>query len=88
MRQTIDWTHMSSQFLSTFHCTTEDMTHREVLHHIKDFILHRYPKVIAPGVACSYHQSVEKLKEVVHCWNINVENIDDDDPHDLQIKEF
>ena len=29
--------------------------------------------------------SVAKLKEAVHCWNIDVENIDDEDPHDIQI---
>jgi hypothetical protein len=28
-----------------------------------------------------------KLKEVVHCWKIDVDNIDDDDPHGIQIKE-
>jgi hypothetical protein len=30
---------------------------------------------------------VEELKEVVHCWKIDVDNIDDDDLHDIHIKE-
>jgi hypothetical protein len=34
-----------------------------------------------------YHQPVEKLKEVVHCWKVEVDDIDDDDPRGIQIKE-
>jgi hypothetical protein len=34
-----------------------------------------------------YHQSLEELKEAVHCWKIDVDNIDDDDLHDIHIKE-
>jgi hypothetical protein len=30
---------------------------------------------------------VAKLKEVVHCWKIDVDNVDDDDPRGIQIKE-
>jgi hypothetical protein len=30
---------------------------------------------------------MEKLKEAVHCWKIDVDNVDDDDPCDIQIKE-
>jgi hypothetical protein len=56
------------------------MAQREVLHQIKDFIFHRQPKEATPRVVCSYHQLVEKLKEAVHCWKIDVDNIDDDDP--------
>jgi hypothetical protein len=75
------------QFHLTFNFTIEDPTQREALHQIKDFIFHRQPKEATPRVVCSYHQSVEKLKEAVHCWKIDVDNIDDDDPHDIQIKE-
>jgi hypothetical protein len=35
-----------------------------------------------------YHHPMEKLKEAVHCWKIDVENIDDEDPHGIQIGEF
>jgi hypothetical protein len=27
------------------------------------------------------------MKEVVHCWKVDVDNIDDDDPQGIQIKE-
>jgi hypothetical protein len=30
---------------------------------------------------------VEKVKEVEHCCKIDVYNVDDDDPRDIQIKE-
>jgi hypothetical protein len=78
---------MSSQFLSTFWFTAEDPILSEALCWVKDFIFHRQPKVTGPRVVCSYHQSVAKLKEVIHCWKVDVDNIDDEDPHDIQIIE-
>jgi hypothetical protein len=86
-RKMVDWTHMSSQFCLTFSFTTEDLAQREALLWIKDFIFHRQPKEATPRVVCSYHQPVEKLKEAVHCWKIDVDNVDDDDPRGIQIKE-
>jgi hypothetical protein len=38
-------------------------------------------------VVCPYHHLITKIKEVVHCWKINVDNVDDDDPRRLYIKE-
>jgi hypothetical protein len=75
------------QFHLTFNFTIEYPTQKEVLHQIKDFIFHRQPKEATPMVVYSYHQSVEELKEAVHCWKIDVDNIDDDDLHDIHIKE-
>jgi hypothetical protein len=82
-RKTVESTHMSSHFLSTFCFIMADMAHREALHKIKEFIFHWQPKDIAPWVVCSYHQAVEKLKEFVHCWKTDVDNIDDDGPHGI-----
>jgi hypothetical protein len=38
-------------------------------------------------VVYAYHQPMEKLKEVVHCWKIESDDIDEDDPRGIQIKE-
>jgi len=35
-------------------------------------------------VVCLYQQLVEKIKETIHCWKVDV---DDDDPHDIPIKD-
>ena len=35
-----------------------------------------------------YHQLVEKLKEVVHYWKFEVDDIDDDESQGIQLKEF
>jgi hypothetical protein len=71
---------MSSQFCSTFIFTVEYLAQREMLHWIKDFVFHQQPKDTAPMVICLYHHSMEKLKEEVHCWKIDVEKIYNDDP--------
>jgi hypothetical protein len=48
MRKTSEWTHMSFQFLSTFHSTAEYLVHREVLFGIKDFLFHQQLKDTTP----------------------------------------
>jgi len=59
----------------------EYLSHTEALHQIKEFISHWKPKDTVPRVVLSYHQSVEKMKEAVHCWKIDVDNINENDPH-------
>jgi hypothetical protein len=83
MRKMIEWTHVSSQYFLTFSFTAENLVQREALLQIKYFIFHRKLKEATPRVVFSYHQSMEKLIEIVHCWKIKVDNIDDDDPHDI-----
>jgi hypothetical protein len=74
-------------FVQHFCFTIEDPAQKEVLLWIKYFIFHRQLKDATPKVVCSYHQLVAKLKEVVHCWKIEVDDVDDNDPRGIQIKE-
>jgi hypothetical protein len=86
LEQTVEWIHVSSTFFSTFRFTTEDLAQREALCRIKNFIFHLQPKNTTPKAVCSYHQPMEKMKEVVHCWKVEVDDIDDDDPRGIHIK--
>jgi hypothetical protein len=78
---------MSSMFCLTFSFTTHDLVQREALVRIKYFIFHRQPKETTPRVVCSYHHPVSKLKEAVRCCKIDMDNIDDEDPREIHIKE-
>ena len=75
---------MSSQFLSTFRFTTEDPTLGEAICWVKDFIFHCQPKTVGPIVVYYYHQLMAKLKEFIHSGKVDVGNIDDKDPRDIQ----
>jgi hypothetical protein len=86
IRKMVEWTHVSSQFCLKFSFTTEYLAQREDLLRIKYFIFHWHPKETTPKVVYSYHKSVVKLKEAIHCWKIHVDNVDDDDPCDIHIK--
>jgi hypothetical protein len=60
---------------------------KEALLQIKDFIFHHQPKDATSKVVCAYHKPMEKLKEAVHCWKIESDDVDEDDPRGIQIKE-
>jgi hypothetical protein len=66
----------------------EILVQREALLRIKDFIFHRQPKDTMPKVIFTYHKPMEKLKQVVHCWKIDSDDVEEDDPRGVQINEF
>jgi hydroxymethylpyrimidine pyrophosphatase-like HAD family hydrolase len=73
------------QFCSTFYFTTQDLSQRKALLQIKEFIFHQQLKESKARVIYSYHWPVEKMKEEVHCWKVDVDNIDDKEPQGIQI---
>ena len=78
---------MTSQFISTFWFALDDLVLNETLGLVKEFIFYCYPKYdILPWVF-SYHHLVAKMKEAVHCWKIDMDNIDDDNPYGIHLWE-
>jgi hypothetical protein len=55
---------------------------------IKYSIFHRQLKDAMSKVPYTYHKLMENLKEVVHCWKIESNDIDEDDLGGIQIKEI
>ena len=62
-------------------------TQKEALLRIKDFIFHGQPKNTMPIVIYSYHKPMEKLKQVIHYWKIDNDNVDEYNPKGVQINE-
>jgi hypothetical protein len=60
MRKIVDW--INTHFFSTFCFTEKDLTRREALLRIKNFILHHKLKDATSKVVCLYPYPVEKLK--------------------------
>jgi hypothetical protein len=78
---------MTGWYFTMFNFTAESPTQKEALLWIKDFIFHPQLKEAMPKVVCVYHQPMKKLKEVVHCLKVESDDIDEDDPRCIQIKE-
>jgi len=82
-RKMMDWTHMSSQFFLKSIFMEGNLAQRAALLYIKYFVFPRHPKEATYRVVCSYHRWVEKMKEDIHFWKVDVNDIDDDDPRGI-----
>jgi hypothetical protein len=71
---------LANSLCVTFSFTVEIPMQREALLRIKDFIFHHQPENTMPKFICAYHKPMEKLKWVVHCWKIDNDDVDEDDP--------
>jgi hypothetical protein len=85
-RKTIDWVSVSAQLCTTFSSQPKPHIERGPP---ENKGLHLPPSIEGCHTqgCLAYHQLMEKLKEVVHCWKIESDDIDEDDLRGIQIKE-